>query len=71
MLTKTLEKTVNNLSREVAALRSILIAVIHEKDSEGEYNPRFVKETLKVIKEKGVFEYSGKGSLLRQLRRNA
>lgn len=69
MSTKTLEKTVNNLSREVSILRSLLIAVIEEKDREGEYRPKFVQETLKAIKEKNIFEYRGKGSLLRRLRR--
>ncbi len=67
MSTKTLEKTVNNLSREVSVLRSLLLAVIEEKDREGEYSPKFVEKTLKAMKEKAVFEYRGKGSLLRQL----
>ena len=71
MSTKTLEKTVHHLSREVAALRSMLIAVIHEKDREGEYRPKFVEEILKAMKEKAVFEYRGKGSLLRRLKRPA
>ena len=71
MSAKTLEKTVHSLSREVGILRSLLIAVIEEKDREGEYRPKFVEKTLKAMKEKAIFEYQGKGSLLRQLRRNA
>ncbi len=71
MSTKTLEKTIHNLSREVTILRSLLIAVIEEKDLEGEYNPAFVRETLKAMKEKGVSEYRGRGSLLRELKRRA
>lgn len=70
MSTKTLEKTVHNLSREVAILRSMVIAAL-EKDDEGEYRPEFVRETLKSMKEKAVFEYRGKGSLLRRLKRSA
>lgn len=69
MTTKTLQKTVLSLSRQVASLRSILIAVVSNRDDEGEYKQEFVKEILKSRREKGTLTYSGKGSLLNQLKR--
>lgn len=69
MSTKTIEKKLNVLSREVASLRSLVIRVVIEKvnDPEGQYKPKFVKEILKAAKEKNSYEYAGRGSLLKQL----
>lgn len=65
MSTKTLEKTIQTLSREVTNLRSFVIEAISNKDDEGEYKPSFVKKVLKAVKHKVSFEYSGKGSMIR------
>ena len=51
MTTKILEKKYDNLSREVAQLRSLVITIIGEKDREGEYRPEFVKSVLKAMKD--------------------
>lgn len=68
MSTKTLEKKYDNLSREIAQLRSLVINIVGQKDPEGEYRPEFVKSVLKAIKEKPTYKYSGEGSLLKQLK---
>ncbi len=66
MSTKTLEKTIQTLSREVTSLRSFVIESISNRDDEGEYKPSFVKKILKAVRHKASFEYSGRGSLIRQ-----
>ena len=65
---KALQNKVDDLAREVATLRSVVIQVVREKDLEGEYKPAFVKAVLKAAQEKPALEYKGKGSLLKQLR---
>jgi hypothetical protein len=65
MSTKTLEKTIQTLSREVTNLRSLVIGAISNRDDEGEYRSSFVKKVLKATKHKVAFEYSGKGSIIR------
>ena len=65
---KALQKKVDNLAREVATLRSLVIQIVRESDPEGEYKSSFVKSVLKAAQEKPVLEYEGKGSLLKQLR---
>ncbi len=69
MTTKAIEKTLKLLTREVANLRSMLISVVSNKDDEGEYKSSFVKEILESSKESPKYEFSGKGSLLKQLRK--
>jgi hypothetical protein len=54
MSTKTIEKKLNSLTREMAMLRSVLMAAIAEKDPEGEYRPEFVKRMLALTKRKQV-----------------
>ena len=68
MTTKTLEKKYNNLSKEVAQLRSLVITIIKEKDPEGEYRSGFIKSVLDAMKEKPAYKYEGKGSFLRQIK---
>jgi hypothetical protein len=68
MPTKALEKKVDNLAREVAALRTIVLRVVRERDPEGEYKPEFVRAVLKAAKGKPAYEYKAKGDLLKQLR---
>jgi len=68
MTTKTLEKTVRKLSREVASLRSFFVESVNNEDLEGEYKPAFVRKVLKSAQLKASLGYNGKGSLLRQIR---
>ena len=69
MTAKTIEKKVNNLSLEVANLRSLIISIIQEdKDSEGEYRPKFVREVLKAMREPAMRVFKGKKDFLKQLR---
>ena len=68
MTTKAMEKTIKSLSFEVASLRSFLIAVVSNRDDEGEYKPEFVIEILRETREKPTLRYSGKGSLLKQIK---
>jgi hypothetical protein len=67
MTTKTLEKTVQNLSREVSTLRAFVIESVLNEDDEGTYRPSFIKKILKSTKHKPTLVYEGRGSLLRQL----
>ncbi len=46
MSTKAIEKQLNDLTREMAMLRSVVIATIAERDPEGEYRSAFVKKIL-------------------------
>jgi hypothetical protein len=68
MPAKTLETKVDELSMEVARLRSMVIGLVSEKDPEGEYRPAFVKKVLKAMNDKSMLVFEGKGSLLRQLK---
>lgn len=70
MSTKTFEKELTSLKQEVASLRSLVISVVFAKvnDPEGEHKPKFVKDVLLAVQEKATHEYTGKGSLLKQLR---
>jgi len=68
MTTKILEKKYDNLSREVAQLRSLVITIIGEKDREGEYRPEFVKSVLKAMKDPATHVYKGRKDFLKQLR---
>jgi hypothetical protein len=52
MSTKVIEKKLNSLTREMAMLRSVLIATLAEKDPEGEYRPEFVKRMFALTKTK-------------------
>jgi hypothetical protein len=47
---KNMEKQLNDLTREVAMLRSVVMGTITEKDPEGEYRPEFVKKMLALVK---------------------
>ncbi len=70
MSTKTLEKMVKNLSSEVATLRSLVISVVREeKDPEGEYRSKFVKDILKAVKEPVVYEFKGSKDFLKLIRK--
>lgn len=69
MTTKTLERTVRDLSREVSTLRAFVIESVRNEDDEGAYKPSFIKRMLKAAKQRPSLAYVGRGSLLRQLRK--
>ena len=66
MSTKTLEKMFRELSNDVIQLRSFVISMAG-KDVDGSYKPQFIKEMRKASGEKPVYEFTGKGSLLKLL----
>lgn len=68
MSTKELEKLVRNLSVEVGQLRSFVIGFAG-KDKEGNYKTDFIKDLDKAKIEKTKYEYTGKGSLLKLLKK--
>ena len=65
MTTQELQK-LNKLEKEVEVLKTLLSNVL-PYDNEGEYKKTFENEMKKNSKEKTVFEYSGKGSLIKKL----
>ena len=67
MSTKTIEKLVNNLSREVITLRSLVISVI-KKDKEGTYRPSFVKSVLKNAKKEPTARFTSSKDFLSRLK---
>ena len=68
MSTKTIEKELTSLKREVASLRSLVVSVVTRKDPEGEYKPEFVREVLKATKEPANHTFKGSKAFLKQLR---
>ena len=67
MTTKTLGKPTRSLKREIELLRSFVIGYLG-RDSEGEYNPKFVKEMLKETSDnKSEYVFKNKKSLLSYL----
>ena len=69
MTTKALEKSIQKLSREISTLRSFVIESVRNQDDEGTYKESFVSKVVTAMKQKPTLSYSGKGSLLRQLKR--
>lgn len=67
MSTKTIEKLIRNLSREVVTLRSFVISVIW-KDKEGTYKPSFVKSVLKKAKDEPAIHFTNGKDFLSQLK---
>jgi hypothetical protein len=65
MTTQELQK-LNRLEKEIEVLKT-LVANVVPFDNEGEYKKTFQKEMKKLSKEKTVFEYSGKGSLIKKI----
>lgn len=63
---KTAEVTLTRLQQEVALLRSAVISLLGV-DSEGEYRPEFVKQTLKAAKAPAIYQFKNAKSFLRQL----
>jgi len=64
---ETLNKIqISSLLQEVKLLRSVVIGWVG-KDSEGQYNPKFVKQVLKDSKEKNIYSFKGKKSFIHSL----
>ena len=68
MSTTTIEEQLRDLTLEVRMLRSAVIALIGERDPEGEYRPEFVRKVMKAMKETPTLAYQGKNSPLKQLK---
>ena len=66
--TKTLQRKLDNLTREVASLRSLVIQVVRERDPEGEYKGKFVREVLKAMKEPAPYTFTSGKEFLKLLR---
>jgi hypothetical protein len=64
-----LQKDVENLTEEVALLRSAVIGLIGE-DPEGEYLPEFVEEVLRLSKEEPLYEFKDSESFLKLLEKD-
>jgi hypothetical protein len=69
MSTKTLEKEILKLKKEVAQLRSLIIGQAG-KDHEGDYRPEFVERILIAAKERPIYTFSGKDSFLKLLNKS-
>jgi hypothetical protein len=69
MTTKTLEKEVFKLKREVRLLRSAVIGIVGERDPEGEYKPEFVRSVLKAIVEPAPYTFTNSRDFLKRLRK--
>jgi hypothetical protein len=68
MSTKTIEKKLNNLNREIVMLRSALVAAISQKDPEGEYRPEFVRKILGLVKKRSAgILFAGPNDFLKKI----
>lgn len=56
-----------NVKSEIKLLRSFVMSMIQE-DKEGKYDPKFVKEILRAIKEKPTHFFFDSKSFLKELR---
>lgn len=68
MITKELQK-LNRLEKEVKTLK-FLMANLLPYDNEGEYKNSFLRQIEKVSKDNSIFEYKGRGSLMKRLAKN-
>ncbi len=68
MSIKAVEKKLNILTKEVVNLRSLLLSMAIEKDSEGEYNPKFIRDVAKASKQKGDYAFTNSKDFLKLLR---
>ena len=69
MTTRTLEKEVSELKKEVKLLRSAVIGIVG-RDPEGEYRPEFVKAVLETIDEPAPRVFRNAKDFLKQLRKS-
>lgn len=60
--------TTMEIQKEISLLKSFAISVLG-KDKDGEYNPKFVTETLKAVSEKSLSSFRNKESFLKLLKK--
>ena len=65
-----INRKISDLKKEVKTLRSFIIGNII-KDSEGEYQPKFIKRVLNASKEKTKFSFKNKGDFLEQIKKSS
>lgn len=68
MTTKTIEKKLTILTEEITALRSLLLSIISDKDSEGEYKVKFVRDVAEASKLKGKYNFTNSKDFLKLLK---
>ena len=66
-LNKINKTGITSLLEEIGLLRSAFIGLAG-KDSEGEYNPKFVEQIFKDCKEKKIYTFRGKKLFLKSLK---
>lgn len=66
MTIKTLDKKTRKLEKEVGLLRSFVIGQAG-RDSEGEYNPAFVRRVLRAAQERPAYEFKDAKSFLKHI----
>lgn len=52
---KKLSKEIEKLRHEVAVIKAAVLG--RERDAEGRYNPKFVREVLRLAKERPLYTY--------------
>ena len=67
MTTKTVAKLVTNLSKEVRALRSLVISVIKE-NKEGTYRSAFIRSVIKATALKPTERFTNAKDFLKKLK---
>ncbi len=68
MITKMLEQKIENLSKEVAQLRDLVLGGNRDKDPEGEYKSEFVKRINRIamLKSSGI-KYTTRADLAKRI----
>ncbi len=68
MITKMLEQKIENLSKEVAQLRALVLGDNLDKDSEGEYKPEFVEKINRLARAKSSgIKYTTRADLAKRI----
>ncbi len=65
---ENLDQKIEELKKDIRFLKSFLIGILG-KDKEGEYNPEFVKEVLRIAKKKPCFKFKSKKAFLEELKK--
>ena len=65
---ENLDQKIEELKKDIRFLKSFLIGILG-KDKEGEYNPEFVKEVLRIAKKKPCFKFKSKKVFLEELKK--
>ena len=68
MPTKTIEKKLNILTKEVNSLRSLLMSIIFDEDLEGEYKTKFIKDVEKASKKHGKYSFKDSSNFINLLK---